>query len=105
MGSAPTLDDGGFGGVNTDGDSVGTPKHLELEDLACYESPEELVAKISGETIKHSLQRLGLKCGGKPLERAQRLLLLKNTPLEALPKSAFAPMKSRSHGSGANEPK
>lgn len=36
------------------------------------------------------LQRLGLKAGGTPAQRAQRLWLLKDTPLDKLDRKHFA---------------
>jgi len=68
----------------------GSEAVVSPEDLAKYSSAEDLLAKVSAEALKQSLQRLGLKCGGKPEERAKRLFLLKDTPLKELPKSAFA---------------
>merc|ERR1711971_670534 len=65
-------------------------KCLGPEDLAKFKDAGQLAAKVSAETIKQSLLKLGLKCGGKPEERAQRLFLLKDKPLSDLPKSVFA---------------
>ncbi|XP_047955446.1 replication stress response regulator SDE2 [Salvia hispanica] len=42
------------------------------------------------ERLKSELQARGLKCGGTLKERAERLFLLKTTPLEMLPKKLFA---------------
>ncbi|XP_042026106.1 replication stress response regulator SDE2-like [Salvia splendens] len=42
------------------------------------------------ERLKSELQAHGLKCGGTLKERAERLFLLKTTPLEMLPKKLFA---------------
>jgi len=69
------------------------PKKLELvkpQDLAKYKSAEELAEKVPAEALKQSLQQLGLKCGGRPEERAKRLFALKDKSLQDLPKSFFA---------------
>jgi splicing factor 3A subunit 3 len=59
-------------------------------DLTPYNSAEELYKAINADVLKAELSRLGLKCGGTPLDRAKRLFLTKDTPLEKLPKKAFA---------------
>lgn len=64
---------------------------LEPEDARNFTTVAELLGKVSAEVLKKSLQRLGLKCGGKPEERAARFLLLKDKTLEELPKSVLAP--------------
>lgn len=60
------------------------------EDLKKFKTAEDLAAKVSAETLKQSLQKFGLKCGGTPQDRAARFFLLKATPLEDLPKKEFA---------------
>ena len=46
------------------------------------------------ERLKSELQAHGLKCGGTLQERAARLLLLKSTPIDKLPKKLLAkPLK------------
>lgn len=42
-------------------------------DLAPYNTAEELEKAIDGEVLKAELARLGLKCGGRPIDRAKRL--------------------------------
>lgn len=42
------------------------------------------------EKLKVELQVRGLKCGGSLSERAERLFLLKSTPLEKLDRKHFA---------------
>lgn len=42
------------------------------------------------ERLKTELQSRGLKCGGTLQERAARLVLLKSTPLDKLPKKLMA---------------
>ena len=50
---------------------------------------EELEA-FGLEKLKCELMKHGLKCGGTLQQRAQRLYLLKDTPIEKLDKSLFA---------------
>ena len=58
-------------------------------DLTSYKSAEELENAIDGDTLKAELSRLGLKCGGRPIDRAKRLFMTKDTPLDQLPKKLF----------------
>ena len=71
-------------------------------DLSPYNNPEELEAKVDKDVLKTELSRLGLKCGGTPLDRAKRLFLTKNTPLDQLPKKLF--VKRNSSKPGATTP-
>jgi len=61
------------------------------DDLVHYQTVEDLIEMAPAEILKRSLQRLGMKCGGKPEERAKRLFMLRTTKLEDLPKTVFAP--------------
>ncbi|KAL5709675.1 hypothetical protein ACHQM5_020335 [Ranunculus cassubicifolius] len=58
-------------------------------DLECYNTVEELV-EVGLERLKEGLAALGLKVGGTVKQRAERLFLTKNTPLEKLDKKHFA---------------
>jgi splicing factor 3A subunit 3 len=58
-------------------------------DLQLYATAEELMEKQSPEQIKVELSRLGMKCGGLPLDRAKRLWKTKDTPLDKLPPKLF----------------
>ncbi|KAL5221885.1 hypothetical protein ABZP36_026598 [Zizania latifolia] len=58
-------------------------------DLTNYSSAAELEV-LGMEKLKLELQTRGLKCGGTLQERADRLFLVKTTPLEKLPKKLFA---------------
>lgn len=60
-------------------------------ELQAYGNPQRLLAEVSSEDIKRSLQHWGMKCGGEPLERASRLFMLKLTAPADLPKSVLAP--------------
>ncbi|KAL4447761.1 hypothetical protein ABPG75_004980 [Micractinium tetrahymenae] len=62
----------------------------EPVDLSAFGSAEELEAAVGGDRLKAELQRLGLKAGGTPAQRAQRLWLLKHTPLDKLDRKHFA---------------
>lgn len=59
-------------------------------DLSPYSSAEELAKAVGGDQLKAELSRLGLKCGGTPNDRAKRLFMTKDTPLDKLPKKLFA---------------
>mmetsp|Transcript_15389 Transcript_15389/g.24557 ORF Transcript_15389/g.24557 Transcript_15389/m.24557 type:complete len:462 (+) Transcript_15389:50-1435(+) len=70
------------------------PQVFELvkpQDLAKYSSAEDLAAKVPAGALTQSLQALGLKCGGRPEDRAKRLFELKGKSFSDLPKSFFAP--------------
>ena len=42
------------------------------------------------DALKDALAKLGLKCGGTMRQRADRLMLTKDTPLEKLDRKLFA---------------
>ncbi|KAL4419146.1 hypothetical protein ABPG77_002659 [Micractinium sp. CCAP 211/92] len=65
-------------------------KQHEPVDLSAFGTPEELEAAVGGDRLKAELQRLGLKAGGTPAQRAQRLWLLKDTHLDKLDRKHFA---------------
>ncbi|KAL6225323.1 hypothetical protein ACLB2K_004173 [Fragaria x ananassa] len=58
-------------------------------DLDYFRTVEELV-ELGAEKLKEALASLGLKIGGTLQQRAQRLLLTKDTRLEKLDKKHFA---------------
>lgn len=58
-------------------------------NMADFESADDLVAKVNPEALKVELSLLGLKSGGTPLQRAERLFLLKEKKLEDLPAKMF----------------
>ncbi len=43
-------------------------------DVSVYSGAAELLEAHGADALKAELQRLGLKCGGKPIDRAERLL-------------------------------
>lgn len=69
-------------------------------DLAQYDSVEALEQAVGGDELKTELSRLGLKCGGTVTDRAKRLFLTKDTPLDQLPKKLFA--KGSKNGAGGS---
>lgn len=64
-----------------------------LIDLSNYDSVEKLEQDVDGNVIKAELARVGLKCGGTVSDRAKRLWLTKDTPLDQLPAKLFAKKK------------
>ncbi|GJU86309.1 splicing factor SF3a60 [Tanacetum coccineum] len=65
------------------------PEQNALIDLDFYGKAEELV-EIGPERLKQALGALGLKTGGTVQQRAERLFLTKDTPLEKLDKKHFS---------------
>lgn len=59
-------------------------------DLSKYATAEDLEKGVSADELKSELTRLGLKCGGAPKDRAARLFMTKDTPLDQLPAKVFA---------------
>jgi len=70
-------------------------------DLSKYATSSDLEKEVSGDELKSELSRLGLKCGGTVSDRAARLFLTKDTPLDKLPAKVFAKKK----GGGAKKAK
>jgi len=69
-------------------------------DLSKFATSVDLEEAVSGDELKSELARLGLKCGGTVSDRAARLFLTKDTPLDKLPAKVFAKKK----GGGAKKP-
>jgi splicing factor 3A subunit 3 len=69
-------------------------------DLSKFATSSDLEKAVSGDELKSELARLGLKCGGTVSDRAARLFLTKDTPLDKLPAKVFAKRK----GGGAKKP-
>ena len=59
-------------------------------DVSAHESAAALLAAHGADALKAELRRLGLKCGGAPLQRAERLMLLRTCALDELPREHFA---------------
>jgi splicing factor 3A subunit 3 len=68
---------------------------VESIDLSEYSNAEELVEAVDGDRLKTELARLGMKCGGTVSDRAKRLFLTKDTPLDQLPAKVFANKKTK----------
>jgi splicing factor 3A subunit 3 len=64
-------------GPKVDGDTL-----VRSLDLASFASVEQLV-EIGGDMLKEELQKLGLKCGGTPADRAKRLWSTKGFTLRS----------------------
>jgi hypothetical protein len=45
---------------------------------------------MGGDALKHALAKRGLKCGGTPEQRAQRLWGVRGLPKDQWPKNIFA---------------
>nr|XP_011469280.1 PREDICTED: splicing factor 3A subunit 3-like isoform X2 [Fragaria vesca subsp. vesca] len=79
-------------------DSEHVQDQQTLIDLDYFSTVEELV-ELGPEKLKEALASMGLKVGGTIQQRAERLLLTKDTPLEKLDKKHFA---KGSRGSAQN---
>ena len=69
--------------------------HLQAIDLEKYNSAEDLNSAVTPEHLKVCLQKLGLKCGGTPAQRAERLFATKGKSLSELNPSMFAKPKKQ----------
>ncbi|KAK9292592.1 hypothetical protein L1049_020566 [Liquidambar formosana] len=75
------------------------PTQHPVIDLDFYSTVEELM-EVGAEKLKEALAALGLKTGGTLQQRAERLFLTKNTPLEQLDRKHFAKGQRRSEQNG-----
>lgn len=71
-----------------------------LIDLDYYSTVEELL-ELGPERLKEGLAALGLKTGGTVQQRAERLFLTKNTPLQLLDKKHFGKLSRQLFQNGA----
>jgi splicing factor 3A subunit 3 len=98
--------DNGNNKSNGDQDPEQAAAKVESIDLSGYTDSSELEKAVDGEKLKTELARLGLKCGGTVSDRAKRLFLTKDTPLDQLPAKVFSkkPMHAvnSSLGGGGN---
>lgn len=67
------------------------PARVEVEQ---YASASDMLAACGPDTIKHALAQMGLKCGGTPEARAERLWSTKGKALSELDPRMFAKKKS-----------
>jgi len=58
-------------------------------DLSRFNSANELLKDVSPEVLKVELSKRGMKCGGTPKQRAERLFATKTKALEDLPPRWF----------------
>ncbi|KAL9163150.1 hypothetical protein ABFS82_06G022300 [Erythranthe guttata] len=63
-------------------------QQIALIDLDYYSTAEQLT-EVGPEKLKEALAALGLKTGGTVKQRAERLFLTKDTPLESLDRKHF----------------
>jgi splicing factor 3A subunit 3 len=80
------------------GDNASDASKTAALDLAPYASAADLEKASDGDTLKAELSRLGLKCGGTVIDRAKRLFMTKDTPLNQLPKKLFAKGAKQTNG-------
>ncbi|CDJ37984.1 hypothetical protein, conserved [Eimeria tenella] len=59
-------------------------------DVSRFSTAEELLKAVDADVVKEKLRQLGWKCGGRPEERAARLLKLKTVDLANVPKALLA---------------
>ena len=70
-------------------------------DLNMYNSVEELLS-VGGDMLKAVLQYKGLKCGGTPQERAERLLSIKGKKMEEIDANLFSKGNNKRKGKNKN---
>ena len=93
------------GGANGNGNGATSSADVNNKssiniNLQQFSSVEELMEQTTPDQLKMELARLGMKCGGKPMDRAKRLWCARDTPLENLPAKLFTKQKGSS-GSGS----
>ncbi len=71
-------------------------------DLKKFEDVESLMKSISPDELKAELARLGMKCGGRPLDRAKRLWCARDKPLSELPSKLFVAQKGKGGNNNNN---
>ncbi|KAL8455237.1 hypothetical protein Emag_000940 [Eimeria magna] len=64
-------------------------------DVSQFSSAEELARAVDEAVVKEKLKQLGWKCGGRPEERAARLMHLKTVDLANVPKALLARQPAR----------
>lgn len=81
-------------------DGAATEEPSQGMHLSPYASASDLEKDVDGDKLKAELARLGMKCGGTAADRAKRLFMTKDTPLDELPKKLFAKKKTNDAASG-----
>ncbi|KAL3759404.1 hypothetical protein ACHAWU_000703 [Discostella pseudostelligera] len=84
------LDSSSPSGKSAAGEQSANSTSIVGIDLSKYANSSELEKDVSGDELKSELARLGLKCGGTVADRAARLFLTKDTPMDKLPAKVFA---------------
>lgn len=69
-------------------------------NLQQFQDVQALINSVNPDMLKAELARLGLKCGGTPLDRAKRLWLTKDTPLCELPAKLFSKKSGNASSNG-----
>lgn len=70
-------------------------RQAEQLDVTPFSTAEELAKAVDEAVVKEKLRQLGWKCGGRPEERAARLLQLKKVDLANVPKALLARQPTR----------
>ncbi|CAA7046067.1 unnamed protein product [Microthlaspi erraticum] len=78
--------------VEADSANVGSGKSYEPLNFENFSSASDMEV-LGMERLKKELESKGMKCGGTLKERAERLFLLKSTPLDKIPKKLMAAKK------------
>uniref|UniRef100_A0A1J3IBF4 Protein SDE2-like protein n=1 Tax=Noccaea caerulescens TaxID=107243 RepID=A0A1J3IBF4_NOCCA len=78
--------------VEADCANAGFGKSFEPLNFENFSSASDIEV-LGMERLKNELQTKGMKCGGTLKERAERLFLLKSTPLDKIPKKLMAAKK------------
>jgi len=81
-------------------DQSASKQDQQKVDVSNYNTAQDMLDQLGANIIKEELAKLGLKCGGTPLDRAKRLFLLKDTPLEKLPPKHFVKKKKNNTTAG-----
>ncbi|OEH75374.1 hypothetical protein cyc_04877 [Cyclospora cayetanensis] len=68
----------------------GVAREAEQLDVRRFNTVEELTKAVDAEVVKEKLRQLGWKCGGRPEERAARLLQLKTVDMANVPKALLS---------------
>ena len=78
---------------------AGKAGHTISINLKEFQKVEDLLEKVSAEDLKAELAKIGMKCGGTPLDRAKRLWCTRDKTLDQLPAKLFT-KKGKGNGKG-----
>ena len=65
-------------------------KESDTKSWISFESADAMLADLGPDKIKNILAEMGLKCGGTPVVRSERLFSVRNLAKEEIPASLFA---------------